>query len=75
MVLQDVLFAGIGAQTPLPRQVPGTPPKYVALVSGLGVGDENSDPARLTLLVDHLMGLLGGRPEQQTVAQVGLPLR
>lgn len=35
-------------------------PRYVALVSGLGVGAPGADPLRAQLLVDHLSGHLGG---------------
>ena len=41
--------------------------RYVALVSGLGVGDDAGDPLRLSLLVDYLTGLLGSNEEQNNV--------
>jgi DNA polymerase delta subunit 2 len=66
--LQETLFAGMREQPPLPQQ--GGPQKYVALVSGLGVGDDMGEQARVALLVDYLAGLLGGPPEQEQVAQV-----
>jgi DNA polymerase delta subunit 2 len=39
----------------------------VALVSGLGVGDGESSPLRLELLVDYLSGRLGGEVERGQV--------
>lgn len=55
-------------QLPLPEATGGD--KYVALVSGLSVGDEAGEPARVSLLVDYLAGLLGSPPEQEQVAKV-----
>lgn len=54
-------------QQPLPEAASD---KYVALVSGLSVGDERGEPARVALLVDYLAGLLGSLPEQEQVAKV-----
>ena len=67
-VAQDMLFTGPQAQPPLPEASGGD--KYVALVSGLSVGDEAGEPARVALLVDYLAGLLGSPPEQEQVAKV-----
>lgn len=39
----------------------------MALVSGLGVGDGESSPLRLQLLLDYLSGLLGGEGERESV--------
>ena len=65
---QDVKFAGLGPQKPLkPR--PG-PHKYVALLSGLGVGDEGGNPQQLSLVVDYLTGLLGGAGEHGQLRRV-----
>lgn len=72
VLAQEMLFAGMQAQQPLPQ--PGGPDKYVALMSGLGVGDESGEQARLALLVDYLTGMLGGPPEQEQVAQACHPL-
>ncbi len=62
-----MLFTGPQPQQPLPE---ATCDKYVALVSGLSVGGEAGEPARVALLVDYLAGLLGGLPEQEQVAKV-----
>lgn len=67
-VAQDILFTGPQPQQPLLEATDGD--KYVALVSGLSVGDEAGEPARVALLVDYLAGLLGGLPEQEQVAKV-----
>ena len=44
--------------------------KYVALVSGLGVGDDAADPLKLSLLVDYLVGSLASDEEQTRVSKV-----
>lgn len=46
--------------------------KYVALVSGLGVGGVSGEPLAVSLLVDWLTGLLGGPEDQAQAAQVQL---
>lgn len=48
--------------------------KYVALVSGLGVGDDAADPLKLSLLVDYLVGSLASDEEQTRVSKVPLQL-
>lgn len=60
----EVAFAGLPPQPPLPAVGED---KYVALVSGLGVGDGESSPLRLQLLLDYLGGLLGGDAERSGV--------
>jgi len=69
---QETLFAHLGPQAPRPPPAAGGAPKYVALLSGLGVG-EGGDPARLALAVDYLAGFLGGAAEQALAAQVPAP--
>lgn len=64
----QVCFAGPAPQPPLPA--PGGEPKYVAIISGLAMGDENANPLLGQLLVDYLSGLLGGRQERETVRRV-----
>ncbi len=45
-------------------------PKYVALVSGLGVSETGRDDMmRLSLLVDWLSGMLGGPLDQERASQ------
>ena len=44
--------------------------KYIALVSGLGVGGDAGEPLAVSLLVDWLTGLLGGPEDQAQAAQV-----
>ena len=65
--LQDVLYAGLQPQQPLPDVLED---KYVALVSGLGMGDQGGETASVALLVDYLAGLLGGAREHEQVAKV-----
>lgn len=45
--------------------------RYLALVSGLHVGEEAGSPARLALLIDFLTGMLGSSNEQALAARVG----
>ena len=61
---------GMGPQSPLPEPSAGGHDKYVALVSGLGLGLDGGNPLQLALLVDFLTGLLGGRDDQARAAQV-----
>ncbi|KAK9829526.1 hypothetical protein WJX72_006332 [[Myrmecia] bisecta] len=68
--VQDVCYAGVAPQPPLPLRPASSSAKYLALVSGLGVGDEKADPLRLLLVVDYLGGLLGSDNEQGMVARV-----
>ena len=44
--------------------------KFIALVSGLGVGGVSGEPLAVALLVDWLTGLLGGPEDQAQAAQV-----
>lgn len=44
--------------------------RYVALVSGVGVGEAEGNPLHLQLLVDYLGGLLGSGQEQDIVSKV-----
>lgn len=67
MWLQDVLYSGVQAQAPLPKV---SEDKYVALVSGLSMGDVGGETASVALLVDYLAGLLGGPKEHEQVAKV-----
>ena len=68
MSLQDVIYAGLQPQQPLPD---APEDKYVALVSGLGMGDQGGETGSVALLVDYLAGLLGGAKEHEQVAKVG----
>lgn len=49
--------------------------KYVALVSGLGLGDDAADPLKLSLLVDYLVGSLASNEEQTRVSKVSSQTR
>ncbi len=55
---------------PLPAAGGGGSRKFVALVSGLGVGGDAGEPLAVSLLVDWLTGLLGGPEDQAQAAQV-----
>ena len=47
------------------------PPKYVALMSGLGVGDPAAcSPIKLELMLDYVTGNLGGTREQANAASI-----
>lgn len=60
-------FANMAPQAPLPSL---SEDKYVALVSGLGVGDDAGDPLKLSLLVDYLVGSLASDEEQMRVSKI-----
>ena len=62
---------GCAAPKALPWCCPGLAwRRYVALVSGVGVGEGEGNPLHLQLLVDYLGGLLGSSAEQDTVSKV-----
>ncbi|KAL6780503.1 POLD2 [Auxenochlorella protothecoides x Auxenochlorella symbiontica] len=76
--VSEICYAELGAQPvappPLSLHSPGSgpqvaraPARYIALTSGLGIGDAGADPLPLQLMVDYLTGALGGR-EEQTLA-------
>lgn len=44
--------------------------KYVALVSGLGIGNSSGEPLGVSLLVDWLTGVLGTPEDNESAAQV-----
>eukprot|EP00958_Prasinococcus_capsulatus_P029184 scaffold7377_cov389-Prasinococcus_capsulatus_cf.AAC.32 len=44
--------------------------KYIALVSGLTVGTENSNPLPTQLLVDYICGNLGSQKEQELCSRI-----
>lgn len=66
-VVQAYCFATMAAQAPRPSL---SKDKYVALVSGLGLGGDAGDPLKLSLLVDYLVGSLGSNEEQTRVSKV-----
>ena len=59
--MQGVLFAGMAPQKGLPPPGSSEDAKYLALVSGLGIGNEVTDRQRLALVVVYLTGMLGDR--------------
>lgn len=65
--LQAYCFASMAVQSPQPSL---SEDKYVALVSGLGLGDDAGDPLKLSLLVDYLVGSLASNEEQTRISQV-----
>ena len=67
-LLQDVLYPGLRLQKPV--QSTGGTAHYVAFLSGLAIGEEADNPARVSLLLDFLTGMLGSMPEQITSSQV-----
>ena len=71
VALQAFCFARMAAQGPQPSL---SEDKYVALVSGLGLGDDAGDPLKLSLLVDYLVGSLASNEEQTRVSKVPLQI-
>ena len=65
--MQAFCFADMAPQAPQPSIAEE---KYVALVSGLGLGDDAGDPLKLSLLVDYLVGSLASNEEQTRVSKV-----
>jgi hypothetical protein len=46
----------------------GTPPRYVALVSGLQCGSPSVDPLPAQLMADYISGYAGSAKEQKDVS-------
>lgn len=65
--VSDICFPGLAPQPPMPAL---NNDKYVALVSGLSIGNEADDPLKLDLLLDYLAGKLGGEEERKTVSRI-----
>ena len=71
--VKEVCFAGMAPQPPFPEK---TEDKYVALVSGLGIGGNGNGDAgssnllQLQLLVDYCCGALGGESEQSIASRI-----
>jgi len=63
----DLRFAGVPPQPSLPEISEDI---YVALVSGLSLGDAEADPLRLQLLLDYCSGALGGAEEQRMASRI-----
>ncbi|XP_073002322.1 DNA polymerase delta small subunit [Typha latifolia] len=66
--VHDILEAGLPPQIELP--VSSREDKYVAFVSGLGVGSSTFNPLQFQLLVDHITGHLGDENEQRIASQI-----
>lgn len=64
---QEVLMAGPKPQPPLAPSAEDD--QYIALASGLHIGDEASNPTRISMLLDFLTGMLGSPPEQRMSSQ------
>lgn len=69
-MIQEVLYPGLRPQKPLPTKQEKS--EYVALVSGLAVGDPSGNPSQISLLVDYLTGMLGSSTEQTMTSQASL---
>lgn len=67
------MFPGLRPQA-APRQSDAEA-KYIAFVSGLAVGDPAGNPARLSLLLDFLTGMLGSSSDQATASKVRTSLQ
>ncbi|KAL1530659.1 hypothetical protein AB1Y20_001559 [Prymnesium parvum] len=66
--VSDLCFAGIAPQPPL--SAAATSDCYVALVSGLHVGDPSKDMLPLQMLLEHLTGQLGCAEDHQQQANI-----
>lgn len=69
-LVHHILELGLPAQVPLPSQLNPVEEKYVAILSGLRIGANETNPLQFQLLVDYLTGHLGDKKEQKIVAQV-----
>lgn len=75
--VQDICFAGLSLQShqiQIPAGIPQRLPtdKYVALVSGLSLGDPKavSKLLHLQMFIDYCCGALGGEREQEIASQI-----
>ncbi|KAF9408365.1 hypothetical protein BGZ94_002340 [Podila epigama] len=66
----DVCYAGLADQDNITSMETDEPDKYVALVSGLGIGGPNFRPLELDLLAEYLTGDLGTEKEQSERANI-----
>lgn len=68
----DVCFAGMAPQAvPKPDDPkPENGDAYVALTSGLALGDESTDYLKLQMMLDYCSGLVGCEAEQKLASQI-----
>ncbi|KAG0336960.1 hypothetical protein BG000_005958 [Podila horticola] len=66
----DVCYAEAADQESVSHMETDEPDKYVALVSGLGIGGPNFKPLELDLLAEYLTGDLGVSKEQVDCAHI-----
>ncbi|KAG0261372.1 hypothetical protein DFQ27_002992 [Actinomortierella ambigua] len=66
----DVCYAGQGPQEEIRSMETDEPDKYVAFVSGLGIGGTHSRRLEQDLMLEYLTGELGGPEEQQQRANI-----
>ncbi|GAX80094.1 hypothetical protein CEUSTIGMA_g7532.t1 [Chlamydomonas eustigma] len=67
-IVSDICFMGLPPQSPLPSPPPED--KYVALISGLGLGKPSADLLKVQLAVDFLTGHLGSNAEQVLASKI-----
>eukprot|EP00005_Dracoamoeba_jomungandri_P002735 CAMPEP_0174260122 /NCGR_PEP_ID=MMETSP0439-20130205/8857_1 /TAXON_ID=0 /ORGANISM="Stereomyxa ramosa, Strain Chinc5" /LENGTH=389 /DNA_ID=CAMNT_0015344293 /DNA_START=312 /DNA_END=1481 /DNA_ORIENTATION=+ len=65
--VDDMIFTGFPKQ--IPRQIPNCG-QYIAIISGIRLGDPNSDPLLLQLFVDYITGHSGSTSEQNFVSKI-----
>ncbi|KAG0349292.1 hypothetical protein BG004_008030 [Podila humilis] len=66
----DVCYAGAADQESVAHMETDESDKYVALVSGLGIGGPSFKPLRLDLLAEYLTGELGVAKDQVDVSNI-----
>lgn len=65
--VDDIIFTGIPMQLKRPILEKD---KYVALVSGINIGEEVRNPLAVQLMVDYLSGHIGGAAEQEFESRI-----
>ncbi|KAF9195271.1 hypothetical protein BGZ51_002786 [Haplosporangium sp. Z 767] len=66
----DICYAGEGLQEQSSLMETDEADKYVALVSGLGIGSDDFKPLELDLLTEFLTGEIGGTKEQTNCSNI-----
>ena len=67
--MEDICFSGV-PELKLDDRIISEKPRYVAIISGLMVGEASQNPLPLEMFVDMITGQLGSSEEQEMMAQV-----
>lgn len=69
-LVKQIYYPALPSSMYLPLPVIHSP-RYVAIVSGLSIGEESIDPLPMQLFADYVTGYLGNAADHQLMRQVG----